>query len=1362
MTATPRKGETVPGFKCITPVGKANWSTWISWKDEDGDTYSPQQAQEHLKQRQREEENYRQFLKSGLSRTERHHNFSIIAKYCELSTEHRRALQSRGLTNEQIAAGRFFSLKQWQDVPKEASRKTPGMAEFGRKLSVGKSGLACPVFDHQSNIVGIQSRLDKAPSGGRYRWLKGQYPSHLQNGELPLTVARPVNGKPLGVALCEGILKPFVAAQIHKKIFLGASGSNFVSSPEQLRIYLEAISRELGTKTIDFYPDAGSVGNAHVIREYRKTFDQLESWGYELRVAWWNQSKKLDKDCDEIRANTAIKYISLPEFEQICLQHGGYILPVVPPSRELTSEELEQREREEFLNKVVAANKPDRKLKANSDPKTQKKYVRPIKELPDAGFHIIRHSQDELLEKFDALGTKRGKEWLKLREFTPDVTIDSRYFDYDFKPGENLAINSGLNTGKSYFTNARWLANSEEGAALGGYRNCLNEQFCANGEKLNGQPWYQIQQDLKGGKDLALLADPTSRIAGAVDSWIYFAPHHFEGKKAVFDEVESVAKHLNQSSTAVSFYRDAIKSRVCDALQNSSANLIADGNLMDFTVEYFEKLSGKKFTKILNKYKGNKGKIYLYNGSSRKRQATEKDVKHGLASQIGEWISFDHKRDDYSKLHRIMMDLPIDIPILILSDSQKKCEAWDQELSALSRKVFRLDSTSSGTELGRLFLRNPRKFILEENIDTVILSPSAESGISIELLDELGREIPGYFKYEFAFFFGTSLTDTQVQFSGRNRDPYTTKFAYVQSHSLPSTRQVTTDEESSDDIFSGWFDIMRDCASLSLEGIEEGKILKMAHERIDARLRDPHIQYEAKLMLKESFEREYPRFCFEYAARNAGWEVLAVESRGDDLSDLKATQQEIAQEKAIAIFASETISTSEADALGKKLNKTPAERNQVTKSRLLGRLPGIEQKIVTQTKKVTTPEQIQEIAQSQTEKIVTVAETPYEEWKAASQPIPEKGIEVLIEKPAFNPDLINKVTNQDRAFISRLESLFFLNNPEICKVVQQHKWHKKLDLLTDPDSTSLGGLAVSRYHSKWLEVNTLYEMGIDFFLNPENSWHNESPEAIAFWQKGKLPRNARNLGVKHEENPCAYIGKVLKKFQRETSEDGQKTRPDGTRYREYSIKPMDSLSQAVYDCVEQRINSYVSELTFDWKKIIKNMGVKTSKILTEKEPQTAHLGSDILIETRGEVCVTQTHAELLATPLEQVIEALPFAKTIEEFVSIIEDVPLQTVEDAIALSGSQPRRKQLKAWLEASVRPPITINVELSWTERIKGYGQLLAEGFEHGLDVLQELLKPWTADERWGAVDQFEKIAPQKMAELVQVEPEWFKWCDM
>jgi hypothetical protein len=119
--------------------------------------------------------------------------------------------------------------------------------------------LACPVFDHEQNIIGYQLRLDGAIHG-RYRWAKGKYPSHLKNSELPITVARPVADKPIGVAMAEGILKPFVAAQIHKKVFLGASGANFSSSPQQVKIYLEATTKEVETKIIDFYPDSGAVG----------------------------------------------------------------------------------------------------------------------------------------------------------------------------------------------------------------------------------------------------------------------------------------------------------------------------------------------------------------------------------------------------------------------------------------------------------------------------------------------------------------------------------------------------------------------------------------------------------------------------------------------------------------------------------------------------------------------------------------------------------------------------------------------------------------------------------------------------------------------------------------------------------------------------------------------------------------------------------------------------------------------------------------------------------------------------------------------------------------------------------------------
>jgi transcription antitermination factor NusG len=64
-----------------------------------------------------------------------------------------------------------------------------------------------------------------------------------------------------------------------------------------------------------------------------------------------------------------------------------------------------------------------------------------------------------------------------------------------------------------------------------------------------------------------------------------------------------------------------------------------------------------------------------------------------------------------------------------------------------------------------------------------------------------------------------------------------------------------------------------------------------------------------------------------------------------------------------------------------------------------------------------------------------------------------------------------------------------------------------------------------------------------------------------------------------------------------------------------------------------------------------------------------------------------SQVEGTGSALEQLIEALPFAESLEDFASIIEGSPLETVEDAIALSGNQPRRKQLQSWLEAVQKP---------------------------------------------------------------------------
>jgi transcription antitermination factor NusG len=60
--------------------------------------------------------------------------------------------------------------------------------------------------------------------------------------------------------------------------------------------------------------------------------------------------------------------------------------------------------------------------------------------------------------------------------------------------------------------------------------------------------------------------------------------------------------------------------------------------------------------------------------------------------------------------------------------------------------------------------------------------------------------------------------------------------------------------------------------------------------------------------------------------------------------------------------------------------------------------------------------------------------------------------------------------------------------------------------------------------------------------------------------------------------------------------------------------------------------------------------------------------------------------EAVGSELEQLVEALPFAESLEDFASIIEGSPLEAVEDAFLYQEPQ-RRIQLQRWLEATQKP---------------------------------------------------------------------------
>jgi len=1102
-------------------------------------------------------------------------------------------------------------------------------------------------------------------------------------------------------------------------------------------------------------------------------------------------------------------------------------------------------------------------------------------------FKVLRKSLDQLLEIFPELETEAGKDWLKMRKFTPDHTVDLQYFDWESdKPGTHLAVRSGLGTGKTYHVHNKFLADDNIGANAFGYRNSLLIQFTERGKN-----WYHLQQDLKQSKDdLLLVADPNSRIASCFDSLPYFQGHHFEGKRLVIDEIEGGFKHLYTSKTAVSFHRQVCKERVGQAIANSEAVILLDGNLTDLTVAHAERISGKKFLKIENQYKGNRGKASLYTGT----------LKFGKDEETGETVVTERKINDYSLLHKMMVGDPE--PFVCGADAQEKLEAWHEILRLKGRKVFRLDGTNSNTPEAKKFLADPVKYIRENGIEIVLYSPTAESGLSIEL--------ERYFKRAYYFFLGVVCTDEQLQFLGRPRDPDIHIHVFCQNQGIDSGKL----EQTATHIQEAFDDYTLACSRISLSDVTEGEKQKLIAEqaaKLIERSNDAHFQYECHLKAKEVFEKNHLRKCIEYALHSAGYQVEVVAGYKVDKQELEAQQEAVQIRKSQSIFAAQPLTDDEANDKARKFDASPQEKLEVARHKLVSRLPGIESKTFTASKVVTLPqssvdeiksgrvslETIQKLGipmpETPSTQAVEVGHLPQNflnnqgeggsvcegvtsQWsnglttpvvgvdlgqnKTAQNPggsTPETPSTQLIEvghlpqnfsinqgeggsvsdggevevvitetKPVFSPEFIRKVKYQDRAWLSKVELHFLVQHPEIAKLLQQRRWYKKLLVFSDPNEPDcVKRLNLSTYKSDWLKVHTLIEMGIEHFLNPESRWTQDSPEAVAFWEKGKDPQRSRYIGTTvGDSNPCEYIGRILKqidvktKCQRVKNESGEKIRV----YRvdtDYLASPM---RVAVYECVRERIESRVqpdSEV-LNWDAIIENtwanQTVQNLEVSTSETPSTqlieaGHLPLNFSINQGegGSVCegVTSQWSDGLTTPVvgvdlgqnktdqnpggstsetpsTQLIEAghlplnfsinqgegghppeevlepkSPFEVLIdkleevsspEQFADVVGGYPSEVIEDAIVFQDTQPKRLQLTKWLHESQR----------LEEKIATYAELLRDGLRHGVETVKELLKCWSQAERWGAISELERVAPDALARLASEAPNWVEWC--
>lgn len=277
-----------------------------------------------------------QEFKTQLTAVQRDPLIRALSQKLGLSSQHCQMLRERGLTDEQIKAGLFFSIPSWQEVSNRYPLNLPGIKQTndGKRFvattkdeSTGKyvGGIAIVAIDASGWATGWQLMSVPRIEDKKYTWALGEKSSHLPigNGELPIQVVGTATNPDTAWG-CEGLLKSFVASGRINDRFIGASSGLFRSSPSGTKTALE------GVKTIKLTVDAGDAINPQRVRHWRLETEFFQSLGLTVLFPWWGQTTKEQNDIDELTADefkaiaylTPDRFFEMAELEESKLEDG--------------------------------------------------------------------------------------------------------------------------------------------------------------------------------------------------------------------------------------------------------------------------------------------------------------------------------------------------------------------------------------------------------------------------------------------------------------------------------------------------------------------------------------------------------------------------------------------------------------------------------------------------------------------------------------------------------------------------------------------------------------------------------------------------------------------------------------------------------------------------------------------------------------------------------------------------------------------------------------------------------------------------------------------------------------------------------
>ncbi|BDA76604.1 hypothetical protein CAL7716_107700 (plasmid) [Calothrix sp. PCC 7716] len=529
----------------------------------------------------------------------------------------------------------------------------------------------------------------------------------------------------------------------------------------------------------------------------------------------------------------------------------------------------------------------------------------------------------EVLNVSKGFANKPYQEWAKSRvKLTADIVQHEKWLTIPQGIQDEcdiLLVRKALGGGKTQAL-IEFLKPIDTVSVLVGYRNTLGNNTVnrANEMGLSAQH-IKDMAEVMDGYYVNFADDESIKLwFGCADSYPKFNaiinrnPNYY----LIHDEICSVLGHLKGGGTLKGRQKQAIEWDV-NTIQNSQFSIMMDANLSDREVDFIHQLFPNKRIKVLDShYPTNPRTFYFLETASEKKDytASSKYLPSGLIE----------KAKSANK-------------ILWLSDSQRSCEVADEILTEHGHKHYRLDGKTSHDELSKELQSAPKQFILTQKLDSLSLSPSGESGLSIDAYD--------YFDAVCFDIRGTVSVNTLTQLSARLRDTkvpiYVACPEFVNMTSNPCPYAISSVKE----VINQRIEMLM-AKSMEVDGelVNSEFVANMFTDMGNHFSGDPWFIESLKDSKQLKYEHLNLKLMLKTALAQAGHRIIdLVESADENLYDECQTAKEnVKKREAEKVFKSQDIDWEKAQELSKK-DINYDDKCKVRKARIKHKLPGIEE-----------------------------------------------------------------------------------------------------------------------------------------------------------------------------------------------------------------------------------------------------------------------------------------------------------------------------------------------------------------------------------------------------------------------------------